>query len=150
MSSSTKMTQETLSTVISDIRERMREVTANEMAGTGGSLRYFEIGKLLVDSGVTESALEAISSDLRGTLKAGDFSTESLYDMTRFYRAYRNHDVLKTLVEAVDWQSHRLILNECRDDRTQEFYIRMTRKFEWTPEVLKEKLETFRPPSQTA
>ncbi len=111
---------------------------------------YFNLGKLLADRILDTSDFQALSEKLQGGADKGDFSAENLSTMSRFYRTYGNHEVLKTLITAIDWPKHVTILNECRDDRTQEFYIRMTRKFEWSLAELKEKLETFRAASQQA
>ena len=46
------------------------------------------------------------------------------------------------MVREISWTKNILIFEKCKDDLEREFYIRMTRKFGWTKDVLAIKSET--------
>lgn len=46
------------------------------------------------------------------------------------------------MVREISWPKNILIFEKCKDDLEREFYIRMTRKFGWTKNVLAIKIET--------
>jgi len=45
-------------------------------------------------------------------------------------------------VREISWTKNILIFEKCKNDLAREFYIRMTRKFGWTKNVLTIKIET--------
>jgi hypothetical protein len=107
----------------------------------------WDIGRIMTENRVGEADTIALSEKLEaGFSGLMDFSDCNLSGMSRFFRTYGEHEVLKTLVDAVSWPKHLAILDRCDNDRAQEFYIRMARKFDWTEEVLIRKIEDFRPP----
>jgi hypothetical protein len=109
---------------------------------------YWEIGREMVESDIATSDIVVLSESLQKKgMNPDDFSIENLSAMARFYRTYGTHEVLRNLVDAVSWPKHLEILNRCDNDRAQEFYIRMARKFDWSKEVLIHKIEDFRPPA---
>jgi predicted nuclease of restriction endonuclease-like (RecB) superfamily len=56
--------------------------------------------------------------------------------MRRFYLTYNESPKLQPLVAEIGWSHNVIILDKCKDDQQREFYIRMTRKFGWTKDVL--------------
>jgi hypothetical protein len=40
------------------------------------------------------------------------------------------------MVGEISWTKNLVIMSKCKDDLQREFYIRMTRKFGWTKNVL--------------
>ena len=56
--------------------------------------------------------------------------------MRQFYLAYHGHEKLQPLVGEISWAKHLAILGKCKDPLEREFYIRMTKKFGWTKNVL--------------
>ena len=107
----------------------------------------FDIGGTLAAADLIDDDLFALSSALKANHpRFFDFSAENLSAMTRFYRTYNGHAVLETLIDAISWPKHLAILDRCDNDRAQEFYIRMTRKFDWSEQILIKKIEDFRPP----
>jgi len=44
-------------------------------------------------------------------------------------------------VAEIGWTHNLIIMEKCRDDLQREFYIRMTRKFSWTKNVLIHQIE---------
>lgn len=49
---------------------------------------------------------------------------------------YRQNIKLQPLVAEISWTKHLIIIDRCHDGLEREFYIRMTRKFGWTKNVL--------------
>ena len=61
--------------------------------------------------------------------------------MRNFYLAYYQNEKLPLLVAEIGWSHNRVILDKCKDDLEREFYIRMTRKFGWSKNVLIHRIE---------
>jgi predicted nuclease of restriction endonuclease-like (RecB) superfamily len=45
------------------------------------------------------------------------------------------------LVREIGWTHNLIIMENCKDDLEREFYLRMTRKFGWTKNVLLHQIE---------
>ena len=45
------------------------------------------------------------------------------------------------MVSELGWSNNLVILKRCKDDLQREFYLRMTRKFGWTKNVLVHQIE---------
>ena len=56
--------------------------------------------------------------------------------MQRFYLEYYNSEKLQPLVGEISWSHNLIIRSRCKDSLEREFYIRMTRKFDWSKNVL--------------
>ena len=56
--------------------------------------------------------------------------------MRRLYLCYHANEKLQALVAETGWTHNLIILDTCEDDRQREFYLRMTRNFGWTKNVL--------------
>ena len=65
--------------------------------------------------------------------------------MRQFYLAYHGHEKLQPLVGEISWAKHLAILGKCKDPLEREFYIRMTKKFGWTKNVLIHQIENAWP-----
>jgi hypothetical protein len=61
--------------------------------------------------------------------------------MKQFYQAYQNEQKLSPLVREIGWSHNLIIMMWCKDQLEREFYIRMTRKFGWTKNVLIHQIE---------
>lgn len=46
------------------------------------------------------------------------------------------NEKLQPLVAEIGWTHNLVIMEKCKDDLDREFYLRMTRKFGWTKNVL--------------
>jgi predicted nuclease of restriction endonuclease-like (RecB) superfamily len=64
------------------------------------------------------------------------FSWRNLFYMSEFYVAYRDLPKLQPLVAIIGWSHNLIILQRCSDPLEREFYVRMTRKFGWSKNVL--------------
>jgi DUF1016 N-terminal domain len=71
----------------------------------------------------------------------GGFSAANLWRVKQLDETYVNHG--KTRANgARNWLVHNVIIMEkCKDDLEREFYICMTRKFDWTKNVLVHQIE---------
>jgi predicted nuclease of restriction endonuclease-like (RecB) superfamily len=61
--------------------------------------------------------------------------------MRQFYMEYHGNTKLQPMVGEISWTKHLIIMAQCKDDLEREFYIRMTRKFGWTKNVLIHQVE---------
>jgi predicted nuclease of restriction endonuclease-like (RecB) superfamily len=107
---------------------------------------YRDIGKLIVmrqkEAGWGKAIVEQLAKDLQAEfLGISGFSARNIWRMRDFYLAYGNNEKLTPLVAEIGWTHNLVILEKCKDKLEQEFYIKMTRKFGWTKNVLIHQIE---------
>lgn len=56
--------------------------------------------------------------------------------MRNFYVTYSNEENLAPLVREISWSKNIAIMEKCKDHLEREFYIKMTKKYGWTKDVL--------------
>jgi predicted nuclease of restriction endonuclease-like (RecB) superfamily len=61
--------------------------------------------------------------------------------MRDFYLSYRDNPKLTPMVAEIGWTHNLVILEKCKDELEREFYLRMTRRFGWTKNVLIHQIE---------
>ena len=61
---------------------------------------------------------------------------QNLWRMRQFYELYRDDRKLSPLVREIAWTHNVIIMMRCAGRLEREFYIRMTRKFGWSKNVL--------------
>jgi len=89
-----------------------------------------------------KSVVEKLSKDLQQTFPGlSGFSTQNLWYMRQFYKEYTNSTNLQPLVGEISWTKHITIISKCKDDLARVFYIKMTRRFGWTKNVLLHQIE---------
>ncbi len=69
------------------------------------------------------------------------FSVQNLWYMRQFYLEYHDNPKLQPLVGEISWTKNLVIMGRCKDPLEREFYIRMTRKFGWSKNVLIHQIE---------
>ncbi|MFN7657614.1 MAG: YhcG family protein, partial [Dolichospermum sp.] len=69
------------------------------------------------------------------------FSARNIWNMRSFYVTYSQNEKLQPLVAEIGWTHNIVILEKCKDDLEREFYMKMTRKFGWTKNVLIHQIE---------
>jgi predicted nuclease of restriction endonuclease-like (RecB) superfamily len=80
---------------------------------------------------------EQLSRDLRAEFPGIiGFSRRNIFYMREFYLLYRDDERVQPLVAQIGWTHNLVILQRCKDPLEREFYIRMTRKFGWSKNVL--------------
>jgi len=102
---------------------------------------YWDIGRLIVErqKDVTHGAAIAhrLADDLRSALPATKgFSRRNVFYMREFYLLYREDQRVQPLVAQIGWAHNLAIMARCKDPLEREFYLRMTRKFGWSKNVL--------------
>lgn len=61
--------------------------------------------------------------------------------MRAFFAAYSQKPNLQPLVAEIGWTHNFIILERCKDDLEREFYLRMTKAYGWTKNVLIHQIE---------
>ncbi len=107
---------------------------------------YWGVGKAIVNRqeqfGWGKSVVESLSNDLQKEfVGVKGFSVDNLWRMRKFYLGYKENEKLAPMVQEIGWSHNILILEKCKDDLEREFYIRMTRKYGWTKNVLIHQIE---------
>ncbi|MBN1675248.1 MAG: DUF1016 family protein [Kiritimatiellae bacterium] len=102
---------------------------------------YWDIGRLITEQQVAgtrgDAVVKKLSKDLRQEFPGiAGFSWRNLFYMGQFYDTYRDWPKLQPLVAIIGWTHNLVILQRCKDPLEREFYIRMTRKFGWSKNVL--------------
>jgi predicted nuclease of restriction endonuclease-like (RecB) superfamily len=78
-----------------------------------------------------------LSEDLRKEFpNVSGFSAQNLWYMRQFYQEYNDLPKLQPLVGEIGWTHNLVIMGRCKDPLEREFYLRMTRKFGWSKNVL--------------
>ena len=134
--------------LLKDIKELVRRTQFESLRAVNTKLisMYWEIGKMIVERQEEEtwgkSVVEQLGNDLRQEFpEITGLSATSLWYMRNFYLAYYQNEKLPPLVGEIGWSHNRVILDKCKDDLEREFYIRMTRKFGWSKNVLIHRIE---------
>jgi predicted nuclease of restriction endonuclease-like (RecB) superfamily len=84
-----------------------------------------------------KSIVKRLSSDLQTEFPGvGGFSTQNLWYMRQFYQEYRESPKLQPLVGEIGWSHKLIVMGRCHDALEREFYLRMTRKFGWSKNIL--------------
>jgi len=107
---------------------------------------YSDIGKSIVEKqqnlGWGKSVVENLSRNLQIEYPGiKGFSVDNLWRMRKFYLTYKENEKLAPLVQEIGWSHNIIILEKCKDDLEREFYIKMTRKYGWTKNVLIHQIE---------
>jgi predicted nuclease of restriction endonuclease-like (RecB) superfamily len=108
---------------------------------------YWELGKLIVEKQEEEQWGKSIVEQLAKDLKAEfpnikGFSSRNLWNMRIFYLFYKDNTKLQPLVAEISWTKNIIIIEKCKDLLQVEFYIKMTKKFGWTKDVLINQIES--------
>ncbi len=106
----------------------------------------WDIGKMIVEKqevfGWGKSVVEQLSKDLQKEFPGiSGYSKGNLWRMRNFYIVYKENEKLAPMVREIAWTHNFIIFERCKDDLEREFYIRMTRKYGWTKNVLLNQIE---------
>jgi predicted nuclease of restriction endonuclease-like (RecB) superfamily len=108
---------------------------------------YWDIGRLIVErqqrEGWGKAVVEQLAADLQADFPgAGGFSASNLWRMKSLFKTYSGAEKLAPLVREIGWSHNLLILERCKKDmQEREFYLRMTRKFGWSKNVLAHQID---------
>ena len=129
--------------LLESIKARIRRAQYNALKAVNKELLalYWDIGKMIVErqekEGWGKAVVETLADDLQKEFPGVQgYSARNIWYMRIFYITYRENTKLQPMVAEISWTKHLVILDRCENDLEKEFYIRMTRKFGWTKNVL--------------
>ncbi len=130
------------------VKQRIRSAQYEALKAVNKELiaLYWDIGKAIAirQQGETwgMSVVEQLAKDLQAEFAGiSGFSARNIWRMRNFYLTYSQNEKLTPMVAEIGWSHNLVVMEKCKDDLEREFYIRMTRKFGWTKNVLIHQIE---------
>jgi predicted nuclease of restriction endonuclease-like (RecB) superfamily len=123
---------------------------------------YWEIGEEInrqqVEKGWGKSIVEVLAKELQKEFPGVQgYSARNLWLMRNFYLEYvsqaklqpmvaelaepQQNAILPPLVAEISWTKNVVIMQKCKDPLEREFYIKMTKRYGWTKDVLTNNIE---------
>jgi predicted nuclease of restriction endonuclease-like (RecB) superfamily len=134
--------------LLSDIKERIRSAQYEALRAVNKELvtLYSDIGRMIGErqrnAAHGDSIAERLSEDLRREFPGvAGFSRRNIFYMREFYLLYRDNAKVQPMVAQIGWTHNVIIIQRCKDPLEREFYLRMTRKFGWSKNVLIHQIE---------
>lgn len=131
-----------------EIKQRIRSAQYEALKAVNKQLiaLYWDLGSLIATRQQGDSWGKAVVEQLAKDLQAefpgmSGFSVRNIWNMRSFYVTYSRNQKLQPLVAEIGWTHNLVIMEKCKDDLEREFYIRMTRKYGWTKNVLLHQIE---------
>jgi len=135
-------------TFLSELKERIHKAQYAALKAVNKELiaLYWDIGKSIVsrqdELGWGKAVVETLARDLQNEFPGiQGFSARNLWNMRTFYLSYRENEKLQPLAAEISWTKNVIIMERCKDPLQREFYLKMTKKFGWTKDVLINQLE---------
>ena len=134
--------------LLAEIKERIRSAQYAALRAVNRELvgLYWDIGRMIAERQKTrgwgKSVVQQLAADLQAEFPGlRGFSVQNLWYMRQFYLEYHNDPKLQPLVGEISWTHNLVIIQRCKDPLEREFYLRMTRKFGWSKNVLIHQIE---------
>ncbi len=134
--------------LLAEIKARVRAAQYDALRAVNKELvgLYWDIGRMIVerqsDAAHGAAIAEQLAADLRMEFPGiGGYSRRNIFYMREFFLAYRDEPKVQPLVAQIGWTHNLVILQRCKDPLEREFYLRMTRKFGWSKNVLIHQIE---------
>ena len=134
--------------LLAEIKERVRLAQYNALKVVNKELvsLYWDIGRMIVerqaDADHGAAIVEQLAADLRQEFPGvSGYSRRNVFYMRGFYLTYRDLPKVQPLVAQIGWSHNLIVLQRCKDPLEREFYIRKTRKFGWSKNVLIHQIE---------
>lgn len=134
--------------LLDEIKQRIRSAQYEALKAVNKELisLYWDIGRLILERQKEEtwgkSVVKRLADDLLTEFPGiMGFSVSNLWRMRIFYETYAQNEKLAPLVREISWSKNVVILERCKEELEREFYLRMTRKFGWTRDVLIRQIE---------
>jgi predicted nuclease of restriction endonuclease-like (RecB) superfamily len=134
--------------LLAEVKERVRSAQYAALKTVNKELvtLYWDIGRLITsrqaDAAHGAAIAEQLAADLRQEYPGvSGYSRRNVFYMREFYLAYRDSPKVQPLVAQIGWTQNLIILQRCKNPLEREFYIRMTKKFGWTKNVLAHQVE---------
>jgi len=135
-------------TVLAEIKERVRSAQYAALRAVNKELvaLYWDIGRIIVerqaDAKHGAAIVERLAADLQAEFPGiAGFSRRNIFQMREFSLAYCDLPKVQPLVAQIAWTHNVIVMQRCKDPLEREFYIRMTKKFGWTKNVLRHQIE---------
>ncbi|KXX66734.1 YhcG family protein [Flammeovirga sp. SJP92] len=135
----TKAYQDTLSLIQTEIEVSRTKavIKVNEVQMN----HYMNIGAIIHrqqnENGWGKSIVEQLSRDLKNKFPNTEgYSSRNLWDMRKFFSRYSANEKLRQLVAEIPWGHNLLIMQKIKDDDEAEFYIKSSKEFGWSRNVL--------------
>ncbi|OGW75349.1 MAG: hypothetical protein A3J72_10000 [Nitrospirae bacterium RIFCSPHIGHO2_02_FULL_40_19] len=135
-------------TFFKEIKERIYKAQYDALKAVNKELinLYWDIGKSIVAKqdklGWGKAIVETLAKDLQKEFPGiQGFSSANLWRMRNFHLTYRTNEKLAPLVREISWTKNVIIMERCKDDIRREFYLKTTKKFGWTKDVLINQIE---------
>lgn len=129
--------------LLAAIKERVRSAQYEALRAVNKELvaLYWDIGRMIVERQAAglhgEAVVKQLAEDLQREFpEVRGLSWRNLFNMSGFFLAYRDHPKLQPMVAIIAWTHNLVIIQRCKDPLEREFYIRMTRKFGWSKNIL--------------
>lgn len=150
MSGLGKQLPENYPSFLMEIKERIRSAQYAALKAVNQELigLYWDIGRMIVErqTGDTwgKAVVEQLSQDLQQEFPGlKGFSVQNLWYMRQLFCEYQGNEKLQPLVGEIGWTHNIIIIQRCKGLLEREFYIRMTRKFGWSKNVLIHQIENL-------
>lgn len=89
------------------------------------------------EKGWGKSVVEVLAKEIQKDFPGiKGFSSRNLWRMRNFYVEYKDNEFLPPLVAEISWSKNIVIMEKCKEPFEREFYIKMTKKYGWTKDVL--------------
>jgi len=131
-----------------EIKERVYRAQYEALKSVNKDLisLYWDIGRGVVEKQKQfswgKSVVEKLADDLQKEFPGiQGFSKDNIWRMRKFYLNYTDNSKLAPLVQEISWAKNVVILESCKNDLEREFYIKMTKKYGWTKNVLIHQIE---------
>ena len=135
--------------LLEEVKERVRYARFAALKAVNQELigLYWDIGRMIAIRQRTEGWGKSVVNRLAADLQAEfpgvrGYSAQNLWSMRQFYLEYHEDEKLQPLVGEISWAKNLVIMGRCKKPLDREFYIRMTRKYGWTKNVLIHQIES--------
>ena len=136
-------------TVLAEIKERVRSAQYAALRAVNKELLalYWDIGRIIVERQADAlhgaAIVERLAADLEAEFPGiAGYSRRNIFQMRELFLAYRDLPKVQPLVAQIGWTQNLIIFQRCKAPLEREFYIRMTKKFGWTKNVLIHQIES--------
>ncbi len=135
-------------TFLGEIKERIHKAQYDALKVINKELinLYWDLGRSIVAKQDTlkwgKAVVETLAKDLQKEFPGiQGFSARNIWNMRTFYLTYKDNEKLQQMVAEISWTKNVINMERYKDDIRREFYLKTTKKFGWTKDVLINQLE---------